>query len=75
MKISHSNMQCRIIGCENLAQYPYPACNSLHGLMLKTAKNTIKQLKENPNDSFVLLQWKHYFESDRPTEEEIKQYE
>lgn len=68
-------MKCQIITCEELAHHPFLACDSKHGMMLKIARDVIKLLKENPDDKHALSQWHWYFESERPTEEEIKHYE
>lgn len=73
-------MKCKIIDCTDEAQAGFECCNSLHGLMLKTARNVlwgnqyfggiglVKSRKE------ALSQWRVYFYGDSPTIEEALLY-
>lgn len=64
-------MKCGILGCDELATYPFHTHDSLHGKMLRVAKlAVIYKLKGEKVDS----EWRHYFNTEEPSEEEIEWY-
>lgn len=65
-------MKCRLKDCELLAQYPYPCCSTIHGLMYNVAMDTFRDLSKT-NARFGLNQWNWHF-ANPPTVEDYTYY-
>ena len=39
-------MTCKILNCNNIAQYPYPCCSMEHGLKFKEITSSLKYYQE-----------------------------
>jgi len=39
-------MNCLYFGCQNPAEYPYPCCDSFHGMKLREDTTTLKSYQE-----------------------------
>jgi len=59
-------MRCLLKDCEEEAQKGYPCCSSLHGKMLKVAKDVVREIQD-PTTSLskfsFLSTWNWYFDA------------
>lgn len=65
-------MKCKIKHCPDEAAKGFPACDALHGYMLKQAQHILKDLAY-ANTRQGLLQWAWYF-PENPTIEDYLLY-
>lgn len=54
-------MKCPIIGCNEDPAPGYECCSSLHGMMLRVARESVNQVLSANTRPWGLMQWKEYF--------------